>query len=158
MLAEAADEKNALSFHALQAQTTASSAGAQAMFMDAKVPAVTLFCVGGILDCESSAKTRPREFCLVPRTDYASTTKRFSKVTTAHPFGIVPKVTPETPSLLYAEIAALAKENLVSESTPAQHFRRNRGSAIRCPEVIFGATSVPVVSPLLSIFFKSLYR
>ena len=152
ILAEAADEKNAVSFRTLQTQTTVSSAGAQAMFVDAKVPAVTLFCVGGILDSESLSRTKPREFCLVSRTDYASAAKRLSKRTTAHPFAIVPKVTQETPSLLYAEVAKLTKEHLGSESTSAQHFRRNRGSAIRCPEVKYRATPVPMVQLLLSVF------
>lgn len=135
ILAEAADEQTAVSFRTLQTQTAVSSAGAQAMFIDTKMPAVTLFCVGGIVNCETADSVKPREFCLVDSTDYASITARLSKVTTAHAYAQVPRVTAETPSLLYAEIAALAKDLLASDSTAGQLFRRNRGSAIRCTEV-----------------------
>ena len=83
ILAEAADEQTAVSFHALQTQTAVSTAGAQAMFVDTQLPAVTLFCVGGIMNCETAGSVKPRAFCLIDSTDYASATARLSKVTRA---------------------------------------------------------------------------
>lgn len=99
-----------------------------------------VYAVGGEVKDRGSTfgfgTVKPREICLVSFADVEPSKKRFASVTSVHAFSAQPKLTAELNALLYAsDVSMLAKEMWTAQSTAAQLYQHNRGSAIHCGEV-----------------------